>query len=122
MEDDNTESVHRMSVVGTGAAVAQVDGAVLRLGLEVSAGTAGEALTELAERSDAVSPAGRAAGLTGAELQTQGLSLNPPLDGPTERVIAYRAAHNLSVTILVQTPASRSRRSGHTVYRPRRTG
>jgi uncharacterized protein YggE len=88
-----------ITVVGTGAAVAEVDGAVLRLGLEVTAGTATAAMSELAQRSDAVSTAGRAAGLTGADLQTQGLSLQPRWEGPTQRVVGYRAEHTLSVIV-----------------------
>lgn len=96
---DENGPVNSITVVGTGAAAAEIDGAVLRLGLEITANTAAEALTELTQRSEAVSTAGRAAGLTSAELQTQGLSLQPRLEGPTQRVMGYRAAHTLSVII-----------------------
>lgn len=96
---DEDSPVNSITVVGTGAAAAEIDGAVLRLGLEVTANPAAEALTELAQRSGAVSTAGRAAGLTAAGLQTQGLVLQPRLEGPTQQVVGYRAAHTLSVII-----------------------
>jgi uncharacterized protein YggE len=92
-------SVDAITVVGTGVAVAEVDGAVLRLGLEVTAGTAAAAMAELAQRSEAVSTAGRAAGLISAEVQTQGLTLQPRWEGPTQRVVGYRAEHTLSVIV-----------------------
>lgn len=102
---DEDGQVDCITVVGTGAAVAEVDGAVLRLGLEVTADTAAAALTELARRSETVLTAGRAAGLTSAELQTQGLSLQPRWDGPSQRVVGYRAEHTLSVVIADVTAA-----------------
>jgi uncharacterized protein YggE len=98
---DDDGPVDCITVVGAGAAVAEVDGAVLRLGLEVTAATAAAALAELAQRSETVLTAGRAAGLTSTELQTQGLSLQPRWDGPSQRVVGYRAEHTLSVVVVV---------------------
>ncbi len=91
---DNT-----MVVVGEGTVVVSPDVAVLQVGLESRADSAGDALAKVTERAEAVLAAARDRGVADAALQTQNLSLHPQMDEPGRRVLGYVASYSLTVRI-----------------------
>ena len=93
-------------VVGHGSATVSPDSALLELGLETRAGSAGEALAELTLRADAVLAAARTRGMDGADLQTRGISLYPQMDSESRRVVAYVASYELSLRLLALEEAA----------------
>ena len=86
-------------VVGQGSAVVASDTAVLHLGLEAWADGAGDALSTVSQRSEAVVSAIRSHGIADADIQTQGLSLWPRMDNQGGRVVAYVASYSLMVRL-----------------------
>ncbi|MBI3969798.1 MAG: SIMPL domain-containing protein [Chloroflexi bacterium] len=93
-----------VTVVGDGLAKAKLDTTTIRLGVEVTARTPGEAFTQTWERSERVITRLRALGVPEADVQTAGLNVfpihEPPKGGPSETapVSGYRG----SATIVAQ--------------------
>lgn len=89
-------------VIGEGSVTVAADAAVLQVGLETRADSAGEALSLLTERSEAVLAAAkrlRTSGVANHDLQTRGLSLSPQMDDRGRRVVGYVASYSLSVHV-----------------------
>lgn len=86
-------------VVGQGSATLTPDAAVLQVGLETRAESAGEALGRVAERSGAVLSAARVQGVPDADLQTHGVSLLPQMDNQARRVVGYVASYSLALRL-----------------------
>jgi uncharacterized protein len=86
-------------VTGEGSAVVTPDAAVLQVGLETRADSAGEALSIVGERSAAVLAAARDRGVSDDDLQTRGVSLYPQMDEHGRRVVGYVAAYSLTVRV-----------------------
>lgn len=90
-------------VTGEGTAYARPDTVAVNLGIQVTGGTAAEALTAANRVMNAVIEALRAQGARDEDIQTAGLSLfpitAPPRQGDTEppRIIGYRASDTVNV-------------------------
>ncbi len=99
MPEHDAASLNTIVVVGEGSARISPDTAVLNVGLETRADSAGEALTLVTERSTAVLAAAKAQGVPDADLQTHGLALRPQVDQQGRRVIGYNASYWLELHI-----------------------
>jgi uncharacterized protein YggE len=86
-------------VVGQGSATVTPDAAVLRVGLEVRADTASQALAGVTDRAQAVLAATKGQGADEGDVQTQGVALYPQMDTQGRRVVAYLASYSLSVRL-----------------------
>jgi len=76
------EEDRRISVSGSGTASSQPDRVVLRLGVEATAETASEALSQNSRRMQAVIDALKDAGIPAASIQTQTVQLRPQYESP----------------------------------------
>lgn len=85
-----------------GEAKVAPDMATLSVGVQTTAATAARAMAANAERAQRVIAALRAAGITGADLQTGSISLSPQMvyeqDKPP-RLTGYQASNQLTVTV-----------------------
>jgi len=92
-----------LTVSGQGQVMAQPDMAVVNVGVETEAETAVDALGQNSEQMQQVISATLAADVAEADIQTQGLSLNPvynqPADGGAAELTGYRARNVVQITV-----------------------
>ncbi len=99
MAEPDGALLNTIVVVGEGSARVNPDTAVLNVGLETRADTAGEALSQVTERSAAVLAAAKAQGTADDDLQTLGLSLFPQMDHQARRVVGYVATYSVALRL-----------------------
>ena len=93
-----------ITVAGSGIVIATPDEATLSLGVQTQAATAAAAQQDASAAMTKIIAAVKAAGLAGADLATQWISLQPQVDyGPTgngaSKVTGYQASQSLQVTV-----------------------
>jgi uncharacterized protein YggE len=87
---------------GKGSVEAPPDIATISLGVQVEAETASLAMTQQAERMNAIFAAVKAAGIADRDMQTSNISLNPVYDYPNNqrpRLRGYNASNQLSIRV-----------------------
>lgn len=93
----------RVTVTGEGRSAAVPDLATVTLGVEVQAPTAKEAMSQNAERQQAVVGALKEAGVEPRDIQTSGLGLSAVQDYPGEGkapvITGYRASNTVTVRV-----------------------
>lgn len=101
--EPTTVSERLIHVTGEGRIAAQPDTAVLRLGVQTEADTAVDALDDNNVRMQGVISATLGAGVAEADIQTQGLRLQPVYETggstTTETLTGYRASNIVEVTV-----------------------
>ncbi|MBO3797662.1 MAG: SIMPL domain-containing protein [Thermoproteota archaeon] len=92
-----------ISVTGTGVVKAKPDRAVLSLSVVTQAESAGEAISENADKMDRVIKAVRNVGILENQTETSAYSLNPiweyPKEGGSPRIVGYTCSNTLRVTV-----------------------
>lgn len=92
-----------MHVSATGSVSVAPDLAILSLGVEAQKRSATEAMQELRAQMVTLFEALDAAGITGADRQTSGLSLSPiwntPVEGRTRQITGYAARNMLTIRV-----------------------
>lgn len=92
-----------ISVTGTGVVKAKPDRAVLSLSVVTQAESAGEAISENADKMDRVIKAIRNVGILENQTETSAYSLNPiweyPKEGGSPRIVGYTCSNTLRVTV-----------------------
>lgn len=87
---------------GRGSVAREPDIATISLGVQIEAETASAAMTQQAERMNAVFAAVRAAGVADRDMQTSNLTLNPVYDYPNNqrpRLRAYNASNQIMIKV-----------------------
>lgn len=102
-QPDPGQTERTLTVSGRGQVEAPPDMATVNLGVETEAETAVEALTQNSEQMQQVISATLDAGVAEADIQTQGLSLNPvynqtAVEG-TRELSGYRARNVVQITV-----------------------
>jgi uncharacterized protein YggE len=99
-EDHTDRSMH---VSGTGVVSVAPDLAILSLGVEAQERSAAAAMRALTAQMTALFETLDAAGITGADRQTSGLTLSPiwnnPAEGRTRQIAGYAARNMLTVRV-----------------------
>lgn len=98
-------AANTITVVGEGSATVMTDSAELTVGLEVRAGTPGDALAEVSRRCQAVLAVARARGVADSDLQTRGVQVYPTFDQHGGRVVGYLASYSLDLRLRALTSA-----------------
>ncbi|MEM8555656.1 MAG: SIMPL domain-containing protein [Pseudomonadota bacterium] len=100
------EDAARLFVTGQGEVEIAPDMAIITLGVEHMAGTADQAMDEVARRTTGLVAALTKAGIASEDMQTSGLSLDPVFEdrrntaGRAPEVIGFSARNTLRVTVL----------------------
>ncbi len=101
--DTTTERMRTIEVSGRGRVNVQPDTAIVSFGVDTEADTAVEALEENNTRMTAVISATQEAGIAAEDIRTQGISLQPvyntPTEGTAQEVTGYRASNIVQVTV-----------------------
>lgn len=91
-----------LTLSGRGSVAREPDIATISLGVQIEAETASAAMTQQAERMNAVFAAVRAAGVADRDMQTSNLTLNPVYDYPNNqrpRLRAYNASNQIMIKV-----------------------
>ncbi|MEM2687676.1 MAG: SIMPL domain-containing protein, partial [Thermoproteota archaeon] len=92
-----------ISVTGTGVVKAKPDRAVLSLTVVTQAESAGEAISENADKMDRVIKAVRTIGILENQTETSAYSLTPiweyPKEGGSPRIVGYTCSNTIRVTV-----------------------
>lgn len=103
MAQNENQPLHTIEVSGVGQVEAVPDKAIARLGVQTEADTARAALTGNSENMTAVISATVEMGIEEADIQTQGLSLQPVYESATttetRELTGYRARNVVQITV-----------------------
>jgi hypothetical protein len=103
LAQNESDQLRTIEVSGVGQVEAAPDKAIVRLGVQTEAETAGAALTENSENMTAVISATVEMGIEEADIQTQGLSLQPVYERTpnteTPELTGYRASNVVQITV-----------------------
>lgn len=91
--------VKSITVNGEGKVKVKPDTASLSVGVQATAATATEALTQANTSADALIKALKAAGVSDDDIATSGLSIYPQYSSAGTTITGYQAANNVTVTV-----------------------
>jgi uncharacterized protein YggE len=89
----------RITVTGTGTVSGTPDQLVLSMGVAVNAASVGTALTDASQAVRQVTAVLRARGVSAADIQTSGLSIQPSYSSNSQKPDGYGASESLSATL-----------------------
>jgi uncharacterized protein YggE len=96
-----------VTVQGYGSAEAQPNELTISLGVQTQSSTAAVALSTNSAKANALIAKLEADGVTGQDLQTSGLTVQPVYTGPKQLITSYQVVNNVTVTLYDLTEAGK---------------
>src|SRR5437016_7789606 len=99
-------STTTITVTGNGSVNATPDKASFNFGVQVNAGTAGEALRKDSEQAQAIIDALKKAGIPDSDIQTTSVSLWPQTSNDGQTITGYQASNSVNVSAKIDQAGS----------------